>query len=311
MPTFDYSTITQEPVAYYPRSGNPSAVLGLAMEFYIGGPGQSGRSEAMAHSIELYLNQAIGQFNYYYLHGDRTMRRLQPDENIDPSLVHAMAGPRGIFEIQAGVEEDKAHFWSLLGHSKKAQRQSYLGKLLITYPFSFLDQIGLDGFIQQFVSMCNAMEVEHAYAGPTFIEPFNIGGMRASHEVIGAQLFNYPCCNAYNLTTTGIQFREGTKSIGFLTAVSNRILEKAGGAQAVLANAGQSTLSCPYSNGVIFQAGSVPQIGSPDFIPQEYINLGRALKPTRAKINDSLFDDPAGIDDDAFTQRWLSRFDGT
>jgi hypothetical protein len=309
MNTFNYQHITQDPVVTF-SDGDPAAVLGLAMEFYIGGPGQSGRSEAVAHSIELYLKQAEDQFNYYYLHGDRTMRHLKPRENIDPNLVQALAGPRGIFEIQAGVEEDKAYFWSLLGHCKKVQRQSYLGKLLMTYPFSFLDQIGLDGFIQQFVSMCHAMEVEHAYAGPSFIEPFNIGGMRASHEVIGAQLFNYPCCNAYNLTTTASNFGDGTKSISFLTAVSNRILEKAGGAQVLLANAGPSTLSCLYSNGVIFQAGNVPQIGSPDFIPQEYINLGRALKSTRANFDKSLFDDPAGIDDDAFTQRWLSRFDG-
>mgnify|MGYP001246033465 CR=1 FL=1 len=308
MNVFNYQHITQEPVVNF-SDGDPAAVLGLAMEFYIGGPGQPGRTEAMVQAIELYLKQAAGQFKYYYLHGDRTMRRLQSGENIDPRLVHAMAGPDGIFEIQAGVEEDKAHFWSLLGHTKKVQRQNYLGELLITYPFSILDQIGLDGFIQQFVSMCNAMEVEHAYAGPSFIEPFNVGGMNASHSVIGSQLFNYPCFNAYNLSTTCNEFGDGTKSIAFLTAVSNRILEKAGGAQSVLANAGPTTLSCPYSNGVIFQAGSVPQIGSPSYIPQEYINLGRALKPTRAEINDSLFDDPAGIDDDGFTQRWLSRFD--
>ncbi len=310
MNTFNYQSITQEPVSYF-SDGDPAAQLGLSMEFYIGGPGQPGRSEAMAGAIEVYLNQAIGQFSYYCLHGDRTMRRLQPGENIDPRLVHAMAGPDGIFEIQAGVEEDKAYFWSVLSCCEKVDVQNYLGTLLITYPFSFLDKIGLDGFIKQFVSMCHAMKVEHAYAGPSFIEPFNIGGMSASHEVIGSQLFNYPCCDAYNLSMTSILFGNGTKSIGFLTAVSSRILEKAGGAQSVLANAGQSTLSCPYSNGVIFQAGNIPQIGSHDFIPQEYINLGRALKPTRAEINDSLFDDPAGIDDDAFTQRWLSRFDGT
>ncbi len=309
MDVFNYQHITQEPVVNF-SDGDPAAVLGLAMEFYIGGPGQSGRSEAMAHSIELYLKQAIGQFNYYYLHGDRTMRRLQPDENIDPSLVHAMAGPRGIFEIQAGVEEDKAHFWSLLASCEKVQRQNYLGKMVFTYPFSFLDQIGLNGFIQQFVSMCHAMEVEHAYAGPSFIEPFNVGGMDAAIKIMGSQLLNYPCFNAYSLAMTKIQAGDGTKSIGFLTAVSNRILEKAGGAQAVLSNAGQSTLSCPYSNGVIFQAGNIPQIGSPDFIPQEYINLGRALKPTRAEFDKTLFYDPSGKDNKAFTQRWLSRFDG-
>ncbi len=310
MPTFDYSSITQEPVVYYPRSGNPSAVLGLAMEFYIGGPGQPGRIRAMADCVQTYLTQAQGQFRSYAVANDRVMRRLKSGENIDPALIEVMVDPDADYEIEAGGEEDKAQFWSLSSSCIKVERQSYLADLLITYPFSFLDQIGLDGFIQQFVSMCNAMEVEHAYAGPSFIEPFNVGGMDASHSVIGSQLFNYPCFNAYNLSTTCNEFGDGTKSIGFLTAVSNRILENAGGAQAVLVNAGQSTLSCRYSNGVIFQAGNIPQIGSSDFIPEEYINLGRALKPTRAEIGDSLFDDPAGIDDDVFTQRWLSRFDG-
>ncbi|GAB2191121.1 hypothetical protein MAH1_27290 [Sessilibacter sp. MAH1] len=310
MPTFDYSTITQEPVVYYPRSGNPSAVLGLAMEFYIGGPGQGKRIENAAKCVEIYLKQASGKLKQYMLDKHRQMQDLKDGENIDLSLIYEMADPENTFQIQAGIEEDKAGFWSLGAYLNTVMRQNYLGKLLITYPFSFLDQIGLDGFIQQFVSMCNAMEVEHAYAGPSFIEPFNVGGMGASHEVIGSQLFNYPCFNAYNLTTTGINFGDGTKSIAFLTAVSNRILEKAGGAQAVLANAGPTTLSCPYSNGVIFQAGNIPQIGSPDFIPQEYINLGRALKPTRAEFSKTLFYDPEGKDNKAFTQRWLSRFDG-
>ncbi len=309
MNVFNYQHITQEPVMSF-SDGDPAARLGLAMEFYIGGPGQPGRVRAMADCVQTYLTQAQGQFRSYAVANDRVMRRLKPGENIDPELIEAMVDLDADYEIEAGGEEGKAQFWSLSSGCIKVERQSYLADLLITYPFSFLDQIGLDGFIQQFVSMCNAMEVEHAYAGPSFIEPFDVGGMRASHTVIGSQLFNYPCFNAYNLTTTCINFGNGTKSIGFLTAVSNRILEKAGGAQAVLSNAGQSTLSCPYSNGIIFQAGNIPQIGSSDFIPQEYINLGRALKPTRAEFDKTLFYDPNGKDNKAFTQRWLSRFDG-
>ncbi len=309
MTTFDYSTITQEPVSYF-SDGDPAARLGLAMEFYVGGPGQGKRIEAAAKSVEIYLKQSRGKLRQYMLNQHRQMQTLNDGENIDVSLIYEMADPENTFQIQAGIEEDKVGFWSLGAYLNTVMRQNYLGKLLITYPFSFLEKVSLKGFIQQFVSMCHEMEVEHAYAGPCFILPFNVDGMDAAHEVIGSQLFNYPCCNAYNLTTTGIQFREGTKSIAFLTAVSNRILEKAGGAQSVLANAGQSTLSCPYSNGVIFQAGNVPQIGSPDFIPQEYINLGRALKPTRAEFAKTLFYDPNGKDNKAFTQRWLSRFDG-
>lgn len=311
MTVFDYHSITQKPVVYYPRSGNPSAVLGLKMEFYIRSPDQGTKIASIAKSIEIYLKQAKNNLKFYLAGEDTQMRLVDPQKGIDPNILYAMADKEfPFFEIQAGEEEDKAHFWSVVAHCDKMNREDDVGCLLITYPFYFLDQIGLNGFIKQFVSMCDLMEVEHAYAGPSFIEPFDVSGMDASHEVIGSQLFNYPCCDAYNLTMTSILFENGTKSIGFLTAVSNRILEKAGGAQAVLASSGSTTLSCPYNNGVIFQAGNVPQIGSSSFIPQEYINLGRALKPTRAEIDDSLFDDPEGNDDDAFTQRWLSRFDG-
>ncbi len=311
MASFDYHAITQQPVAFYTKNNNPLAILGLKMEFYIRAPDQGTKIESVAKSIETFLKQAQGNLKCYMAGEDTQMRAVDPDKGIDPKILYVMADREfPFFEIQAGVEENNAHFWSIVGLCDKMDREDDMGCLLITYPFNFLDQIGLDGFIKQFVFMCNAMEVEHAYAGPSFIEPFNVSGMDASHEVIGSQLFNYPCCDAYNLTMTSIHFENGIKSISFLTAVSNRILKKAGGAQAVLANAGQSTLSCSYSNGVIFQAGNIPQIGSSDFIPQEYINLGRALKPTRAEINDSLFDDPQGIDDNAFTQRWLSRFDG-
>ena len=49
--------------------------------------------------------------------------------------------------------------------------------------------------------------------------------------------------------------------------------------------------------------------------PKHYVALGRVLKPIRAPYSDVMIYDPAIEDQmsdghDAFTQRWLARFDG-
>ena len=310
MPSIDLKTLSDQPVTYF-TDGNPAARMGLTMTFYFGAPGEPGKRQALVNCINHYLQQAEGHLRSYAVMGDKRFRKLRPGDTPDQELLKKMLDVETVFQFEAGGEnEGNAYSWASVALAEEVTYANYLGYLLLTYPASILDQIGVQGFAQQFVTMCNQLKVEHAYAGLGFVFPFDVGGSNAAQDVIGDALMHYPGLDAYDLSGVKIHCRNGIKSINFLTAVSHRLLAKAGGTDAVLANAGSQVLSCPYSNGTVFQAGHEPQIGAPDQPPEDYVALGRALKAARAPFEDSMFDDPAGQDDEAFTQRWLARFDG-
>jgi hypothetical protein len=105
----------------------------------------------------------------------------------------------------------------------------------------------------------------------------------------------------------------------WLTAASNRLLERIGGADLVARTAGYGIERHTYGNAVVFQAGASPQIGDTlqGLVPQAYLALGKALKPLRAEYPWPLFNAPPGYPspntsdpDIVFSQRWLARFDG-
>ncbi len=308
--TLSSKELSRRPLAYY-KDGAPAAVLGLSMEFYFGSPGKRERRLALIDAIEQYCQQAQGQLVQYYIDGDKQFRQIKKDELPEASLLQSMVDDKPDFQFNTGSGiNGVASCWSSIALAEKVMRANYLGYLLLTYPVVILEQIGMESFIRQFATLCNALNVEHAYAGYSAIFPSDVGSRNAACEVIGNVLMAYPGLDAYSLNTTSSNCENGIKSVNFLTAVSHRLLEKAGGTQAVLANLDSQVWQCEYNNGIIFQAGQQPELGSPDQLPPAYVALGKALKPVRADFNKTLFYDPKGEDNKAFTQRWLSRFDG-
>ena len=158
----------------------------------------------------------------------------------------------------------------------------------------------------------NALQVEHAYGGLGLILPFDVGGMSAALQVVGGVAMRFPGLDVDDLTGVIIHCKQGIKSVNFLTAVSDRLLVKVGGADAVAAQAGAGIEMHRYKTGAVFQAGPVPQLGDSEqgLIPDRYVALGRVLRPLRAPYPSTMLYDPEGKDNKAFTQRWLARFDG-
>ncbi|GLS27961.1 type VI immunity family protein [Marinibactrum halimedae] len=303
--------LSLKPLVYFERSGEPAAVLGLSMTFYFGAQGKRERRLGLIKALEQFCQQSEGQLCQYMIDGDKSYRKLNHGERPDLTLLSPMVDEKPDFQFNAGSAlEGIASPWSTVSLALKVMRINRLGYLLLTYPLSILDQIGSNGFIRQFATICNDLEVEHAYAGLSPVFPHGVGGQNAACKLIGNTLMNYPGLDASDLNTTALGFGDGIKSINFLTAVSHRLLEKAGGAQAILPGLDSRIWHCDYSNGIIFQAGEKPELGSLNHPPAAYVALGKALKGVRADFNKTMFYDPEGKDHKAFSQRWLSRFDG-
>lgn len=311
---FTPQDLDEQPLAYFP-DGDPAARIGLTMSFYFGAPGRVERRRALVHLIGQYLHQAQGQLRTYALLRDRTYRPFPPHDKIFELGARMTSVPQEepfSFEASGAEREGISHSWSIAAFADDVERATELGFLLVTYPLTILEGAPPRIFTQQFVSFCNKLQVEHAYGGFGLILPFDVGGRRAARQVVGEVAMRFPGLDVDDLTGVSIHCEQGIKSVNFLTAVSDRLLAKVGGAQAVATQAGAGIEVHRYDTGAVFQAGPVPQIGDTTrgFLPDRYVALGRALKPLRAPYPNALVYDPTGKDNKAFTQRWLARFDG-
>ena len=105
---------------------------------------------------------------------------------------------------------------------------------------------------------------------------------------------------------------EGMKCINWLTFIGTKGVAALGGSEALASAVGAGGTVIPMSPGVVVQAGDIPKLG--DVNRQEdlsaYFTVGHALAPFRAVKHPAIFG-AGGIPDEAVTNAWLARFDGT
>jgi hypothetical protein len=304
--------------------GDPAARIGLRLDFFFRRLGEADLREALVGCIEQYLALAGDRMILYSVAGDRQYRKLKPGQKVDPSRLRAMINPEGSFNFEASAAEiGIAQHWSISVMSSQITfREDELGYLIAYLPFTALENAPPRSFTKLFLRFCDALAVEHAYGGMGWVLPFDPGGERAALQLpaLGEQAMRFCALDVNAPSGTSNHCEHGIKSINWLTAVSHRLLERVGGAEAVAKAAGPEIIVHPYSNGALFQAGETPQIGDSQqgLIPPAYVALGRALKPLRAAFNNypiftapPNYPAPADVDPDiVYTQRWLARFDG-
>ncbi|MGF1462173.1 MAG: type VI immunity family protein [Maricaulaceae bacterium] len=302
--------LSAAPLLMFEGSNDPALLAGLTMSFYFNRPDNAQRRQAILACIREYLDQAKGQLRYYAINLEKRNRTLKDGQTVDEvALAKLLDTDRTLeFEASGDVDGSASHPWSIAALAHNAPvRPSYLGYLWLTYPLSVSGS--LDGFIKQFISFCDRLEVEHAYGGLGFIVPSSVGGMNAAAKIAGETAMRLPGFDLDHLTGVSIYCEHGIKCVNFLTAVSDHWLEKVGGGQAVLDQAGDLVSMYRYSKGYVFRAGAAPDTGEQG-PPPAYVALGRALKPIRAPYPARLLSRPDLPDGEALTQDWLARFDG-
>jgi hypothetical protein len=303
--------------------GDPAARIGLRLSFYFRRLGEADLRKPLAACIQHYLALAGDRIQLYAFANDRKFRKLKPGQHIEVQKFQEMIDPESDFNFEASATEvGIAQHWSISVMSSRIKfSEDELGYFLAYLPFTALENAPPRSFTKLFLQICNALAVEHAYGGLGWVLPFDPSGRRAALELplLGEQAMRFCALDVDDPNGTLIHCKQGIKSINWLTAVSNRLLERMDGADSVLRMAGHGVESHPYGNGMVFQAGSSPQIGDTvqGVIPQAYLALGKALKPLRAEYPWPIFTAPPGypfpshVDPDiAFSQRWLARFDG-
>ncbi|MCX7110681.1 MAG: DUF3396 domain-containing protein [Proteobacteria bacterium] len=304
--------------------GRPAARIGLRLSLYFRHLGEAELRKSLVRCIEHYLSLAGDRIKLYSFANDRQYRKLKPGQHIDTEKLLAMINPEKEFEFDASAaDEGFATHWALSAMSSQIKfREDELGYMLAYLPFTALENAPTRSFTKYFLHLCNVLAVEHAYGGMGWVLPFDLGGHNGALNLpeFAQQAWRFCALDVDDPSGTMLHCRDGIKSINWLTAVSNRLLERVGGADAVARMAGHEIIVHPYSNGSVFQAGANPQIGDSyqGLIPPAYLALGKALKPIRAAYKDTLLHAPTNYGpvptgespNKVFTQRWLARFDG-
>jgi hypothetical protein len=306
------------------RDGRPAARIGLRLDLYFRRLGELELRKALVTCIEHYLNLAGDRIKLCAFANDRQFRKLKPGQRVELERFRKMLNPEEDFNFEASASnEGYAEHWSMsIKSSQVTFREDELGYLIAYLPFTVLENAPPRSFTKLFLYYCNALAVEHAYGGMGWVLPFDVAGRNGALNLpgLGEQAWRFCALDVDDPTGTAIHCEHGIKSINWLTAVSTRLLERVGGADAVARAAGHEIVVHPFSNGAVFQAGEQPQIGDSyhGLIPPAYVALGKALKPLRAAYKDTLLYAPANYGpvpegqspNKVFTQRWLARFDG-
>jgi hypothetical protein len=313
-----------------PWDGWPMAKFGLRMVFYFGNAHEAPVRRALLSIVEQYWAAAREPIRRYAIAEDKRERYLAPGEAPDLTRLRERIGqPDSDWSIDLSAEREiqYASHWSLAALSVIEN-----GYLVLYFPFSFFEGAPRYALRDLFQRWCSALKVHQAYGGMGFVLPVEVGNQAAALRRIGPYAMRFVALDTDLPTTTKLWCRDGIRCVNWLTAVSERLLEKIGGAEAVWQRAGPTVSSLPYDGGTIFVAGPHPQMGDAEqgVIPREYVALGRALKPLRAAHPSTIFNAPEGYEappgyraplgwgqakphqlaNAHYAQRWLARFDG-
>ena len=275
--------------------GLPMARVGLRAAFYMGDCySKEARAPLMA-VVNEYLAMAGDRIRAYQRAGDRRRMSAGPGKpvNVD-RLQERVANFQTDWGIEASGEEDinLASHWSLVTIASER------GSLLVHFPLTAFKAGAPETFRGLFQRWCSSLNVEHAYAGLGFILPVGGRSMSGAIEEMGPLANRFLGLDLDYPNTIARRCRDGIRTVNWLTAIDEKRLDRAGGAQRILKLAGPEVTSMPYSRGTIFVAGQAPEIGDKEAgkFPRAYAQLGRVVAPLRSDIPEIWFTPPEGYE---------------
>lgn len=304
-------------------AGRPMARIGWRLQVFFRDPGQPKVRRALLEIVKEYLSLAGPHLKRYQIGPKEVYRRLQSDRSADlTALETGVNSGSWVCAFTSSLDNADAEPWGLKAFASQVTfRDDELGDLIAYFPLTAFGDDAPSQVRALFRHWCDLLEADQGYAGLGWILPISIGGQSDAVRRMGSLAMRFEGLDIDLPATTAEQGSNGLRCVAWLTAVSQRHLQRAGGAQAVARLAGPGVTMLEYQGGHLFQAGDAPQIGdrSQSLSFDAYRGLARALKPARAAFEVSLFeapgDDPAyrGLTPEAaarqFSQRWLQRFD--
>lgn len=291
--------------------GQPVAHIGLTTTLYLEQPHDAGVRQRVAGCIDEYIQLVREHLRWCAIGGKRPLKVSEQYPGSVVALISHLTESDSFEMAATGAPRynQASHYniHTLLGLRRQYRR---LGYLSATFPFRFLKERP-GGFFQQFVhKWCERLSPLHGYAGLGLLRSMENSEARAVEPLIFPLVRRFPGLEIDMPHLEARLLADGIKGVNWLTMLSDLLLSKLGGADAVRQKLQNGFTFDPYPGGLMIQAGPHPEFGDLDrnIIPAHYRRLYEVLRPVQAPYDDVLMDTPAGVDPEAFTQQWLRRF---
>lgn len=295
-------------------NGRPGLVLGWLATVFFENPWTRPVREAVAELGEHYIQQF--REHLVWAQHIKTAQMYPIDKNRVPTpgqwLPQHEDGETWWFGFHGGEQEDDASAFqvSALGSDDAVKD---LGYFHVRLPLSWFSEH--PGSFPEFVlPICKRLRALSGYAGIGFLLPLSTEGRTHGEALVTPLASRFPGVEVDSPISATFQLREGIKGVNWLTILSDRWVEAAGGRDYLRMRLDEPTFPFyPYDGGLMIQAGPKPQIGDTtrDLWPEHYVTLQKVLKKIQINTYTRFhMGGPGPRMDHPASLAWLFRFDG-
>jgi len=299
-------------IKIYDNEGKLAACLAMGVTLYVEESHLRQVRYQAAECMEQYLSLTRPHLRWYFSNEEKRCDiRVNPPPPLTEVVGRLNEYNSFFYEFTGADDIEQASPFDLevLFHFKTKAKK--IGFLTASVPFAFLEQQP-PGFFKQMVHQwCQRLRPLHGYAGIYTAFSIEQGAAMGSEPLVYPLLKRFPGIEFDASAVVSIFFKQGIKGVNWLTALSDKYVEKLGGLDALKSGLDETCPLHTYPGGVIIQAGPYPQLGDQEqgIKLKEYQKVYRLVKPVQEDYKSSIIDTPEGVDDDAFTREWLHRFE--
>jgi hypothetical protein len=187
-----------------------------------------------------------------------------------------------------------------------------LGYLHMHLPLRWLVDHPSD-FPQHVLKTAERIKPLSGYAEIGFLEPLSNAVRDRAQTLLTPLAQRFPGVEVDDLTGHTIWCENGIKGVNWLTVLSDRFVEEAGGLDYLRIRIPEPLFPFfKYDGGLLIQAGPHPEIGdaTQNRWPRHYVTLAKVLKKIQIKDHCPFHYGGGGRMDKAMSEAWLFRFDG-
>lgn len=300
-----------EPPQYRDGDQRVCLQIGLSTTLYFeNGLGLVSR-ERVRQCLDLYLAAARPQLRWI-----TTPDGSQWEEITDAGIEayrEALANPdlSVSWELQMhGAEradECSDFMFELFAQESANDELSYLRFFM---PLTWIDK-KVHGYFQLTYDICQLLQPYHGYGGCGFLESADLEVKYIAQPLIHGLAQRFPGIEVDRPLVHLMHVHKGIKGVNWLTVLGPPWVKKMGGVDVLRKALPEQFLFYPVGEGLLIQAGPVPQLGDRNqkLWVEHYPTLARLLKPIRVKEHGCF--DHAGPHrfTPETTMEWLTRFD--
>lgn len=213
------------------------------------------------------------------------------------------------FGLHGGEEQHDASDFqvSALGSSSISRR---LGFLQIHLPLTWPAERS-SAFPDLVLDLCERIKPLSGYGGIGVLEALDLATRDRFQPAVRSIAERFPGAEVESRTAHTLWLKDGIKGVNWLTILSDRWVQAAGGLDYLRIRLDDDFIFYRYNGGLMIQAGSKPQVGDAQANrwPRHYVTLARVLK--KIQITDHRpfhLGGPGRMDQEA-SMAWLFRFD--